>query len=257
MEDRRPFVPSSVKDTRAGTRPSVAPLLAMVDTEDPAFPFVAAELQEMSAAGVVLDQTSIGIALKVGQRKHAEALRRRRTEPERIEIVYYIRRSHLVKIGTTCNPAKRMGNLMPDEILAFEPGGKDLEQRRHRQFHPERVARRGEYFRLSTRLQKHIEATREVHGEPHEDWTTMADLGRRFRRGREVIQLPEPTSGELLTGAEAAKRFGMSPSTVSQWVRRGRIVAAGTNEKGRPVYHLEHLQCLIERGRQWAPRWYR
>ncbi|MER5312691.1 GIY-YIG nuclease family protein [Streptomyces sp. NPDC002773] len=228
----------------------------MVDTEDPAFSFIAIELKTMASAGVALDQASIDIAIKVGRAKHEEATRRRRTAPDRVEIVYYIRRSDLVKIGTTCDPANRMKALMPDEILAFEPGGREVEQRRHRQFHPERVARRGEYFRLSSRLQRHIDATRKTHGEPHEDWTTMATLGRQFRRGREIVQLPDPVSGELLTNTEATKRFGMGSSTVSHWVRRGRIVAAGTNEKGRPVYHLEHLEYLIKRGREWS-RWHR
>lgn len=254
MEDRRPFVPKSVKDTRSGLRPSVAPLLAMVDTEEVAFSFIAAELKAMAKAGVALDENSIDIAIQVGRSKYDEITRRRRTVPDRLEIVYYIRRSALVKIGTTVDPTARMSTLMPDEILAFEPGGRDLEQQRHRQFHPERVAKKGEYFRLSPRLQRHIDETRNAHGEPPEDWTTMATLGRQFRRGREIVQLPDPVSGELLTGAQAAQRFQMSISTVSHWVRRGRIVAAGRNEKGRPVYHVEHVEYLIRRGRDGS-RW--
>ncbi|MFJ5785342.1 GIY-YIG nuclease family protein [Streptomyces hydrogenans] len=254
MEDRRPFVPKNIKDARSGTRPSVAPLLAMIDTEEAAFSFIAAELQAMAKAGVDLDEKSIDIATQVGRSKYDEMASRCRTAPSKAEVVYYIRRSELVKIGTTTDPVKRMKSLMPDEILAFEPGGKELEQQRHRQFNPERVARKSEYFRLSPRLQQHIDKTRAAYGEVPEDWPTTATLGRQYRRGREVIQLPEPVSGELLTGAEAARRFAMSISTVSQWVRRGRIVAAGTNEKGRTVYHLEHVEYLIRRGRDGS-RW--
>ncbi|WP_329114476.1 GIY-YIG nuclease family protein [Streptomyces sp. NBC_01353] len=211
----------------------------------------------MTDAGVELNAETIEIAIKVGRSKHEGLARQRRTRPERIEIVYYIKRAELVKIGTTRNPAHRLHTLMPDEILAFEPGGPDLEARRHKQFHPERVWRRGEYFRSSPRLQKHIAELRDLHGDPDDSWPSIATMGRGYRRGREDVVLPAPASGELLTSAEAAKRFTMSVSTISQWVRRGRIVAAGTNEKGRPVYHLEHVEFLISRGREsqnWRPR---
>src|SRR5690349_15381919 len=124
----------------------MAPLLALVDTNDPAFEVIAEVLSEMRSAGVALDEAIIMAAVKLGRYRHREATQpgwqKRHAQPVRRSIVYYIRRGDLIKIGTTATPQRRFKALMPDEILAFEPGGVDQEAARHRQFHTARVDRR-------------------------------------------------------------------------------------------------------------------
>ena len=58
----------------------------------------------------------------------------------RVEVVYYIRWRDQIKIGTSINPRMRLAALPHDEVLAFERGGRSLEQRRHRQFADHRYA---------------------------------------------------------------------------------------------------------------------
>ncbi|WP_422744315.1 GIY-YIG nuclease family protein [Micromonospora sp. WMMD754] len=72
-------------------------------------------------------------------------------------VVYYVRIRDHVKIGTTVNLRARMNSLDPDEVLATEPGGVDLERKRHRQFAHLR-ARRKEYFEAAPELMAHIDA---------------------------------------------------------------------------------------------------
>jgi hypothetical protein len=79
-------------------------------------------------------------------------------------VVYYVRVGELIKIGTTVNMKARMVGVMPDEILATEPGEYGLEKMRHQQFAALRV--RGERFRPAPELLSHIEMIREHYGEP-------------------------------------------------------------------------------------------
>lgn len=53
-----------------------------------------------------------------------------------VDIVYYVRRNGLVKIGYTSNIDQRKGQLRAHwtDVAAFEYGGRDLEQLRHQQF---------------------------------------------------------------------------------------------------------------------------
>jgi hypothetical protein len=51
-----------------------------------------------------------------------------------IEVVYYIRYDRRVKIGTSRRPRQRLASIRHEELLAFEPGGRDVEQARHREF---------------------------------------------------------------------------------------------------------------------------
>ena len=52
-----------------------------------------------------------------------------------------------------------------DAILATEPGGRDIEATRHKQFADLRVGTM-ENFRPDKRLIDHIDAVRDFHGEP-------------------------------------------------------------------------------------------
>lgn len=245
------FTPQAIKDLRCGPRRSVAPLLALVDTEDPAFPLIAEALQGMASAGVELTAGTVEIAVKVGRQKHAEEQGKRHNSPERRSIVYYIRRGDVIKIGTTVNPAARFGQLMPDEILAFEPGDPALERTRHGQFRSSRVVRRSEYFHQTEELSAHIAALREQYGDPDPSWPSVATLGTGYVRSRVKVELPEPVSNEMATATDGAKLLKMHRSTVQGWVHRGLIKPASRDEKGRPLYYVDHMRFIIERNRAW------
>jgi hypothetical protein len=81
------------------------------------------------------------------------------------ERVYYVQIHDYVKIGTTRQLSGRMLNLRiePHQILAVEPGGRELEKQRHEQFADERRGRR-EDFEMSDRLMEHIAQVRSMHG---------------------------------------------------------------------------------------------
>src|SRR5918993_4418559 len=85
--------------------------------------------------------------------------------PPRVEVVYYLRVDDRVKIGTSGNPRQRLAALWHDDLLAFERGGRPLEQRRHAQFADERFDRT-EWFRLSDRLRTHIATVTPEEEEP-------------------------------------------------------------------------------------------
>jgi len=72
-------------------------------------------------------------------------------------VVYYMLIGHHVKIGTTRNLSARLTQLMPDELLATEPGGLELEKERHVQFAQWRDKGR-EYFLPGPDLRAHIES---------------------------------------------------------------------------------------------------
>ena len=95
--------------------------------------------------------------------------------------VYYVRKGERFKIGYTEWLRARMLKLRPDELLAVEPGGRDLETRRHHMFADERITPRGEWFRPSERLILHIYACRDAHPVPDLD----AMLRRRHADGRD------------------------------------------------------------------------
>lgn len=71
-----------------------------------------------------------------------------------VEVVYYLRYADRIKIGTSAQPRQRLGAIWHDELLAFERGGRALEQRRHREFAPLREG--GEWFRAAPELISHI-----------------------------------------------------------------------------------------------------
>lgn len=71
-----------------------------------------------------------------------------------VEVVYYIRYADRIKIGTSRHPRRRLATLWHDELLAFERGGRALEQRRHREFADLREG--GEWFRATPELRAHI-----------------------------------------------------------------------------------------------------
>lgn len=87
----------------------------------------------------------------------------RRQQQATVSVVYYLRLGpFVVKIGTTTNLHQRVRQLRSEMqyVMATEPGGRDLEHKRHVQFAEERINRRREDFSLSSRLQEHIDLLR-------------------------------------------------------------------------------------------------
>lgn len=80
-----------------------------------------------------------------------------------IEVVYYVRYDRRVKIGTSGRPRQRLTRIRHDELLAFEPGGRAIEQARHREFAAMREG--GEWFTLTPDLASHISVLR-ARGDP-------------------------------------------------------------------------------------------
>ena len=81
----------------------------------------------------------------------------------RIDVVYYLRYDERVKIGTSRRPRQRVASIRHQELLAFEAGGRALEQQRHRDFAAAREG--GEWFTLTPELRDHIARLR-AEGEP-------------------------------------------------------------------------------------------
>jgi hypothetical protein len=68
-----------------------------------------------------------------------------------------------VKIGTSRRPRQRLASIRHDELLAFERGGRAVEQQRHREFAAIREG--GEWFTWTDELRAHVGALQEE-GEP-------------------------------------------------------------------------------------------
>jgi hypothetical protein len=73
----------------------------------------------------------------------------------RVDVVYYLRAGDRIKIGTSGNPRSRLAALHWDQLLAFERGGRELEQRRHAQFAVHRFPG-SEWFAANDQLTAHI-----------------------------------------------------------------------------------------------------
>jgi hypothetical protein len=75
-----------------------------------------------------------------------------------VEVVYYLRYRERIKIGTSRNPKQRLAAIWHEELLAFERGGRPLEQARHREFAHLREG--GEWFTAAPELLAHIDGLR-------------------------------------------------------------------------------------------------
>lgn len=103
-------------------------------------------------------------------------------------VVYYIRTCCRIKIGHTIDLTRRMAELSPDEILATEPGDRELERARHQQFAAYRV--RGEWFRDSPALAAHIRGVKMRHhstGTPGERFVDTAAAMVYTGRQRQIL----------------------------------------------------------------------
>lgn len=81
-------------------------------------------------------------------------------------VVYYARRGQYVKIGTTMKLRPRMRDILPDELMAVEPGSYTLERQLHQRFADLRVTPSLEYFHLRGEVAAHISDVRQRCGAP-------------------------------------------------------------------------------------------
>lgn len=143
---------------------------SMVDPTDPALGFIASALLQLRDFGFDLqDPDVVQRAIDKGRRTYELTVRPRQdtnalldemaAEEVRPEsVVYYMRLGNRVKIGYSTNIVRRLATINPEELLATEPGGHELEKKRHSQFSDLRT--NGEWFRYETLLFDHIESIR-------------------------------------------------------------------------------------------------
>lgn len=98
----------------------------------------------------------------------------------RVDVVYYLRLGDRIKIGTSGNPRGRFASLPHDEVLAFERGTRELEQRRHAQFASHRLANT-EWFSGHEELLRHIQQLRAGVDDPWSQYALWVseELARR------------------------------------------------------------------------------
>ncbi len=224
--------------------------MALVDQEDPAFLNIAGVLHEMRCAGIEFDEQVVKTAVALGRGRHKGSwVLKGAGSPahmaaDGISIVYYIRRADLVKIGTTKRPAERFAALLPDEILAWEPGSHSVESMRHEEFSEWRLGG-SEYFRANEVLSRHIEQLLQLHGEPNPEWPTLASVNAiRVRRS---VPLATPEDPAVVTLAEGVDVLGIRRNTADGWVHRKSLLPVGKNELGHRVFLLAHMRELAER----------
>lgn len=232
-----------------GRRPSFAGIPDVLDANDPAIGHITELLLEARDSGAELSTATVAEAVRAGRERHAAVEAAVPRSAERIapafeSIVYYLARGPLVKIGTTRQPETRFAALMPDRILAVEPGDPDVERQRHLQF---KRLRHGtsEYFDQGDDLMTHIQAVRTTYGAPNPSWPSVETIDRP----RPDFHIPPPTSAspELVTASEGADLLGVRRNTVSGWVFRKRLRPVGKNEVGRTVYFLDDMKFLAGR----------
>jgi hypothetical protein len=248
-----PLIPDTLHADECGPSSSEAAfLLNLVDLDHPASATVIAVLREMRESGAEMDEAAVRIAVSVGRQRweHREQYAPPSTgklpcAPN--SIVYYVRRGGLIKIGTTRRPERRFLELMPDEILAVEPGTYQQERRRHRQFAHLRCA--GEYFSAAPELVDHAARLRALHGAPDPSWVTAAPAPRPSPpAGSPAPAVPAQTRGDmLLTRAEAAEVAGVSVERIRTWERRGHLECAGLNEAGQRVYEAVEVAKVLHK----------
>lgn len=240
--------PPSVHTRPEGLRPSVAQLADMIDPADPAFLHIVAVLREARETGQQLDLDTVQRGIEDGRRRHAATKAvpavKKNSPQDDGAIVYYGRRGTVVKIGTTTQPRIRFRDLLPDEIMAFEYGGKELEAQRHREFADWRLGG-SEYFEISEALAEHTRLVREAYGDPDPAWPTLPTISRHF-----PVRLAHPhtaTSAHLITAEEAESRFGLGRGRVNVWVQRGKLRSQGSDGRGRRLFLMDDVAFLVER----------
>lgn len=135
------------------------------------------------AIAVAQERWDRAAAMHTGPSAYAALLAARRAARKHPPIVYYMRMSDLVKIGTTTGIGPRLASIGAQAVMAVEPGGPGVEYGRHEQF--AHLHDHGEWFRFEEDLGRHIADVREAFastsGKTTEDW--LAEwLPRRYAK---------------------------------------------------------------------------
>jgi hypothetical protein len=201
----RPFVPQHDQSKRLIQAPWVK-YLQLVDRTDPALIQILAIFRDYELTGIEVTDESASIAIKLGRQQYERGMEERVLQQRRLGqakketetfrkllddnpdgIVYYIRRGEFVKIGTTTRYRNRMKALLPDEVLAVEPGSYSIEDQRHRQFASCRLYPGSEYFRITDDLISHVVALRAEHGVPDNTMVSVSDRKTIIPSGIEEV----------------------------------------------------------------------
>lgn len=163
MGDYKPYYsrsarPAKYKELRAELSGWGERLATVIDPDDSWFASVYVEAHRIEQYGVeITDGILRNILVKLHEDAQEALVDLLSREQERVippSVVYYMRISDRVKIGTTTDLKQRTQSINPEELLATEPGGYELEQRRHLQF--ERLHSHGEWFRYGQELKDHV-----------------------------------------------------------------------------------------------------
>ncbi|MEU9611885.1 GIY-YIG nuclease family protein [Streptomyces sp. NPDC048209] len=224
-----------------------------MDQSEPAFTLIAVELQRCRRTGEGLTTEAVEAAVSRGRKRfadHEERLAAMR--PGRIprSIIYYARRSNLVKIGTTTRPHDRFKSLLPDEVLAWEPGGRDGEGLRHQQFRSLRLTSKGEYFRRDDDLDTHIRFIASQFGPPDPTWPTLASL--ETRPVSAAITPEPPRQADLVTLRQGTRMLGIRHNTAEVWKHRGKLKPLLRGRDGEELFLLSDLKSLATGRRRAA-----
>ncbi|MFD6421050.1 GIY-YIG nuclease family protein [Streptomyces sp. NPDC060198] len=155
---------------------------ALIDPHDPALTEILLELGRIGGELRNLaapDDDTVRMAIRLGRARHERlsnqvpAPRRKSARENPNGSIYYVRRGAMVKIGTTINLQARMAALLPEEILAIEPGSHAKEAELHRQFRSLLVPGQREWFYAGPELQEHIEKVLDAQGPPPANLPTL------------------------------------------------------------------------------------
>lgn len=142
-------------------------------------------------------------------------------------VVYYLRRSDLIKIGWSGNLKSRMRALRPDELLAAEPGCMHLETGRHHQFDAHRLPNDGngdEWFSPAPELLAHIELIARMYPTP-----SLADLLPPPRPRRATASMVEVSSAPRMSPSELAQRYQLVEILVNSKVYLAEVLTELNN----------------------------
>ena len=127
------------------------------------------------------DAAKLDAVMSERRRDRHAAEEAKKAERERTSFVYYVRLDEQrIKIGYTSRLRQRIGALRvhPSALLAYEPGGREVEKARHEQFAADRLDARLEDFTPSPALLTWIDDLRRLNDVP--GWAKAPDT--RVRR---------------------------------------------------------------------------
>lgn len=155
----------------------------LIDLNDPALPEITQAAFSLTARlgnTTEPDEDTIRMAIRLGRARY-QRMQEGTTPPRGASSresmdgkVYYVRRGAMIKIGTTTNLHRRMAALLPEEVLAVEPGSHAKEAELHRLFRDLRVPGQREWFYAGRPLQDHIKQVLDEHGAPPAGLPTLA-----------------------------------------------------------------------------------